>query len=881
VSSSTSGVGGYKLVADPDGSVIGLQTPRRRTAVPSLQLGLTVSDETRWRKLLGGQLGLPYVGSIPIRSRNMTEFRYMVGESAVKFWGPPGDKPAMGGPVDERRGVRACIIPVTGLAKVEKALTAHALKLLDEPANIGEKALAVADEDGNRFLFVERPFSGVKVSAARAQPGTGPTLLERFDRLDRNGDGKLLPDELRNKRIFDRLDRDHDGVIARAEVARMSRGRRGEQTATPRVEAKPRTPTQGGPPLFDGTPGDATNDAAGETQLFEQVFIRGITDIAAAAHGMAWVDLNRDGRLDVFVVLDRAPRLFLNEGNLQFAKHPLHLDGAVTGSEAPTFADFNGDGYLDFYLSTVGGRNRANLFLSQGAWDRFKDFAEPMGVDNAGAYARGQVAAGDMNGDGWLDMAIAANQIGSGGPQSGRPLSRLYVFRPARDGVFEHGRFEDVGGTDVIQRFGGVDRDKPNRDLDIGGMCAVLRDLDNDGDLDLLRAAHNDMLRGDPLSPFATGDRPYGLFAWRNELKETGRLRFTELMPCPSSLAEHGRSRWDATAGHYVAEQPALAAETILPADIDKDGDLDVLVTGITGPSVIVHSLWTAARLWRNDGGMTFTDITESSGLGPLNWFAGQWAELWGTTISEGRRANAKRGDPPLPRGRQRFALKDHQLYFGNSVWGDFNNDGWIDLFQVTRFNGRESIRGSWRSNLFLNKGDGTFEVAKTELSGINELGLSAQAVDVDGDGRLDVVLMRRQKRRPEAPLMVFWNSGRQFGAKDNHWLRLRLTGLPQRQLLGAQVCVHDPVTKKLLGRRDCFVDCMRGSHDAAVHFGLGKRDRVGVRVVRPDGKLVEFPDVPADHALELDVLNGELASKARHTPAAGALQARPATGRK
>ena len=323
------------------------------------------------------------------------------------------------------------------------------------------------------------------------------------------------------------------GKITREEAARLL-GRRGssEGEPPPPSDAKPRQPTKDGPLLFDGTPGDATNDAAGETQLFEQLFIKGITDVAVPTQGMAWIDLNRDGKLDL-LTLQREPQLFLNQGNFEFQEHPPHFEGEITGSQAPTFVDFNGDGLLDFYLSTVGGANRANLFLTQGAWDHFKDSAVPMGVDNAGAYARGQVSVGDVNGDGWLDLAIAANSIGSGGPRSGRPLSRLYIYRPAKDGVFEHGKFEDVGGTEVIQRFGGVDREKPNRDIDINGMCCVLCDLDDDADLDLLRAAHNDMLRGDPLSPFATGDRPYGMFAWRNELREKGVLRFTELMPGP------------------------------------------------------------------------------------------------------------------------------------------------------------------------------------------------------------------------------------------------------------------------------------------------------------------------------------------------------------
>ena len=911
---ATAGIGSYQLALDPDGVVVGLaEATRRGTVRPeSLQMALTVSDDRQARKFFGEILGLPAAGQIPLRSLGATEYRHAVGESVVKFWAPTGGRSSfrekdrrtirspeadmgpvpllresLSGPILDRLGVRAIVFPVRDVQGAREILARRGVKSLGEtvPALADTSPLVIADTDGNRILFLEQPVTGPPPASTLPRRTAGGRTRSRsrsvkaiFERFDRNDDKAVTPDELRNEQAFARLDANKDGRIELGEAARiLGRRLRGQEAGAPTVEAKPRQPTAGGPLLFDGTPGDATNDAAGETQLFEQIFIKGITDVAVAAQGMAWVDLNRDDKLDL-LTLQRQPKLLLNQGDFRFQEHRLRFEGEVTGSQAPTFADFNGDGLLDFYLSTVGGRNRANLFLAQGTWDRFKDFAVPMGVDNAGAYARGQVSLGDINGDGWLDMAIAANQIGSGGPRSGRPLSRLYVYCPAKDGVFEHGRFEDVGGTDVIRRFGGVDRETPNRDLDINGMCAVLRDLDDDGDLDLLRAAHNDMLRGDPLSPFATGERPYGMFAWRNQLKEIGRLKLTELTPGPGSLTEHGRSRWHSDAGHYVTETAAIAAETILPADIDNDGDLDVLVTGITGPSVIVHSLWITARMWRNDGGLTFTDITQSSGLGPLNWFASQWGELWDTPIVDSRRANAKRGEPPLPRGEQRFALKDHQLYFGKSVWGDFNNDGWLDLLQVSRFNGK-NIRGSWRSNLFLNKGGGTFEVVKTELSGINELGLSAQAVDINDDGRLEVVLMRRQEKRPEAPVMVFWNTGRQFGAADNHWLKVRLTGLPQRQLIGARLYAHDPQSGKLLGRRDYFVDGMRSSREAIAHFGLGNRTSTDLKVQLPGGTEFTVAGIKADQLASINARSGALAKTTEPpTISPKATKAAPAT---
>lgn len=75
---------------------------------------------------------------------------------------------------------------------------------------------------------------------------------------------------------------------------------------------------------------------------------------------------------------------------------------------------------------------------------------------------------------------------------------------------------------------------------------------------------------------------------------------------------------------------------------------------------------------------------------------------------------------------------------------GDFNNDGWVDLFV---------IGGGLRSDaLFINMGDGTFE-DRTIQAGLNEqhLGAGAAVGDYDGDGWLDIYVT--SWGNPEAPL--------------------------------------------------------------------------------------------------------------------------------
>jgi Flp pilus assembly protein TadD len=117
-------------------------------------------------------------------------------------------------------------------------------------------------------------------------------------------------------------------------------------------------------------------------------------------------------------------------------------------------------------------------------------------------------------------------------------------------------------------------------------------------------------------------------------------------------------------------------------ADIDGDGDLDLIAASAAGQ-----------RLLRNDGG-TFTDVTRTAGLG---------------------------ASP-----RDSVAI--------GCVVGDYDNDGLPDLF-ILRYGG---------SSLYHNEGQGRFSDA-TASSGIPPypfLPSSAAMVDVDHDGDLDLIVV-------------------------------------------------------------------------------------------------------------------------------------------
>ncbi|MBX3355314.1 MAG: VCBS repeat-containing protein [Phycisphaeraceae bacterium] len=103
-------------------------------------------------------------------------------------------------------------------------------------------------------------------------------------------------------------------------------------------------------------------------------------------------------------------------------------------------------------------------------------------------------------------------------------------------------------------------------------------------------------------------------------------------------------------------------------------------------------------------GGLTFTDVTAASGV-------------------------IARHDPS---GALLFAPSIIADLIGPVVVGDFNNDGWQDIFFVSS--------GKQPDRLFINNGDGTFTDRAAEWGvAVKHMGLSACVGDYDGDGWLDI----------------------------------------------------------------------------------------------------------------------------------------------
>ena len=386
------------------------------------------------------------------------------------------------------------------------------------------------------------------------------------------------------------------------------------------------------------------NDGSGR---FENATSGSGMDVSLYGMGAATGDFDNDGRVDVFITAVGTNRLFRNEGGGRFrdVTETAGVAGAPDAwSTSCAFADIDRDGDLDLFVCNyvrwsreidleadyqLPGIGRAYgppmnfsgtfpyLYRNEGQ-GRFKDISDSSGIQIT-HRATGQplakslgVAPVDIDQDGWIDLVVANDTV------------QNFVFRNRRDGTFEEiGSKSGIAFDSFGQTRGamGIDAARLRNDRSLG---IAIGNFANE-----MNALYVSQAEGDRLlfsdEAIAAGVGPasqhllkFGLFFFDYDLdgrldvltanghleEEIHRFRSDQTYRQPAQLF------WNRGLANGVGFLPVPEAkcggDLFEPmvgrgsayADIDGDGDLDVVLTQIGGPPRLLRNQQSLGRHW-------------------------------------------------------------------------------------------------------------------------------------------------------------------------------------------------------------------------------------------------------------------------------------------
>ncbi len=587
----------------------------------------------------------------------------------------------------------------------------------------------------------------------------------------------------------------------------------------------------------------------------------GIANGDSMSYAAGFVDYDGDADPDLFVNdhWQSPQHLYRNEGGVSFLDQSALYLGGGNDRHDQLWGDFDNDGDPEQYL--CHGREQNNELFWNGGNGTWIEGAVAAGVDDFDGRGR-ELTFADFDLDGYLDIFLV-NALRLGFP---RPN---VLFRNQGDGTFLRMTNSDplyetrlhVSGVDYdLDGFPDLVTTNPqyqpgelyhnDGDLTFTNVTSTAfpgitdpllhaqglawGDYDDDGDLDLFTSSGNrglwdhSVLEGDSLRYYVevnsteteiltiwttadsvtlsctTGDwQP--VMCWYGAAGDSTStfpitLRLDEILwPPPDPAAGvSGLLLWSVPgAGDYAVKLKILGGVNkvlkvgggLRPIGAGVDSSM---AEGLDPPPFYIYEDW-SNRLYRNEGDGTFAEVTATA-----------------------------------------FATNDSTFNSMGATWGDYDNDGSLDLYVS---NGGTIFSGNEPNVLYRNNGDGTFtDVAAVEGVLGTTRGMTDGAAwgDVNGDGFLDLYVDHGAEHPPfgVGPRELFLNA-----PNANHWLKLDLRGLgtDNGSGIGARIRVvtsSGTRWRTVLGESDnCF------SNSSTVHFGLGS-DTVceSVRVIWPSG---------------------------------------------
>ncbi|MBX2818618.1 MAG: VCBS repeat-containing protein [Rhodothermaceae bacterium] len=453
---------------------------------------------------------------------------------------------------------------------------------------------------------------------------------------------------------------------------------------------------------------------------------------------------------------------------------PVVSDGRY--SEGASWGDINNDGYEDVFVPHLHTELNNALYLNDGDGSFSQRVTGPIVSDSARSTGG---SFGDFDNDGDLDLFVS-NYYG---------LDNFLYFNNG-DGTFSkvtEGSIVSDGG----HAFG-----------------SSVVDYDNDGYLDIYVTNGAEIPDGE------------NNFLYHNN----GDGTFTRILTGP--LVNDGKS---SSAGSWV--------------DYDNDGDQDLFVAdGFTEDVSQANN-----SVYQNNGDGTFTEIDPVSiGIEHSQSSNGSWADydndgdfdLFITNfIGRNNNLYQNNGDGTFTRMAAGVLTSDG----GDSVssaWGDYDNDGDVDLYVTNDFNENNS--------LFRNNGDGSFtKLFQVQPSTEGGRSNGATWVDYDNDGFLDLFVPNGQRPATQSNILY-----RNSGSSGNNWINIKCTGTASnRSAVGTKIRAKAVINNEPVWQLRAVSGStgFNAQNSFNVEIGLAKAAIVDSLVVEwPSGQIDIYTDIAA-----------------------------------
>lgn len=475
------------------------------------------------------------------------------------------------------------------------------------------------------------------------------------------------------------------------------------------------------------------------------------------------------------------------------------------------FLDYDNDGWMDIYLINSGASDfytpsspLKNALYRNNRNGTFTDVTDKAGL-TSGSFGMG-VAAGDYDGDGWVDLFVTN-------------YGRNILFRNTGNGSF----------VDVTERAGVTSSG--------WSTCAVWFDFDNDGKLDLF------------VSSFVHYDRSLNVLC-TDENKKPYYCIPRHYKPRPSYLFRNNSNGTfsDVSKATGIASYPGKSFGAVA-TDINNDGWMDLFVANDTMPNF----------LFVNHGGKKFEEAGLGAGVAysaagkPRSGMGVDATDFDGDGWQDLFVANIDQEFFSLYSNQKDVTFTDEpgeiapatQLLSG---WGlrffDYDNDGDPDLLLV---NGHpddlvemRNARVKYREPLLMFENiDRVFQNRSRTSGAVFTKEFSGRGMatgDYDNDGDLDVLV----SNNGEAPVLLRNDSGNR-----NNWLGLQLVATKSNA-----AAVGTIITWQAGGVNRSRLKTGGGSylssHDPREVLGIGSAKQIeSVEIRWPSGRVDKLSNPP------------------------------------